>query len=37
MTIMVLTDRQLLEVFTVAREQGALVMVHAEATTRSSS
>ena len=27
---MVLTDRQLLEVFTVAREQGALVMVHAE-------
>ncbi|THD44709.1 MAG: dihydropyrimidinase [Bradyrhizobium sp.] len=27
---MVLTDRQLLEVFAVAREQGALVMVHAE-------
>src|SRR6202522_1368001 len=27
---MVLTDRQLLEVFTVAREQGATVMVHAE-------
>jgi dihydropyrimidinase len=27
---LVLTDRQLLEVFTVAREQGALVMVHAE-------
>jgi dihydropyrimidinase len=26
----VLTDRQLLEVFTVAREHGALVMVHAE-------
>jgi dihydropyrimidinase len=27
---LVLTDRQLLEVFTIAREQGALVMVHAE-------
>jgi len=27
---LVLTDRQLLEVFAVAREQGALVMVHAE-------
>ena len=27
---LVLTDRQLLEVFTVAREHGALVMVHAE-------
>jgi dihydropyrimidinase len=27
---LMLTDRQLLEVFTVAREQGALVMVHAE-------
>ena len=27
---LVLTDRQLLEVFTVAREQGGLVMVHAE-------
>jgi dihydropyrimidinase len=27
---LVLTDRQLLEVFTIAKEQGALVMVHAE-------
>jgi dihydropyrimidinase len=27
---LMLTDRQLLEVFTIAREQGALVMVHAE-------
>ena len=27
---LVLTDRQMLDVFTVAREQGALVMVHAE-------
>jgi dihydropyrimidinase len=27
---LVLTDRQLLQVFTIAREQGALVMVHAE-------
>jgi dihydropyrimidinase len=27
---LVLTDRQLLEVFAIAREQGALVMVHAE-------
>jgi dihydropyrimidinase len=34
---LVLSDRQLLEVFDTARREGALVMVHAEGTTQSAS